>query len=100
MAARFAPGAVVRVRRLHPPGHCRTPFYLRGRQGTVLGLADRQPDPQERAYGRAGLPPIPVYRVRFAQSELWPDYRGGAGDAVVVDVYEPWLDAGGEGRSR
>ena len=96
MSARFAPGAAVRVRALHPPGHCRAPHYLRGRHGTVLALADLQPNPEERAYGRPGLPPLPVYRVRFAQAELWPDYRGGAGDAVVVDVYEPWLEPGTE----
>ena len=92
MMRRFADGARVRVRALFPPGHCRTPFYVRGRVGTVLALADQQPNPEERAYGRAGLPPLPVYRVRFPLAELWPERAGGPADGVVVDLFEPWLE--------
>jgi hypothetical protein len=92
MTGRFAVGSRVRVKALHPPGHCRTPFYTRGRCGTVLGIADRQPNPEELAYGRDGLPALPVYRVRFAQAELWPDHAGTPGDGVVVDLFEPWLE--------
>ncbi len=91
MTDRFAPGARVRVRSLHPPGHCRTPHYARGRRGLVLGVADREPDPEELAYGRDGLPPVPVYRVRFEKAELWPD-AGPGRDAVVIDLFEPWLE--------
>ena len=97
MSARFAAGSRVRVSALFPPGHCRTPFYTRGRCGIVLGIADRQPNPEQLAYGRDGLPALPVYRVRFAQAELWPDYAGHAGDAVVVDLFEPWLEPAGGG---
>jgi nitrile hydratase subunit beta len=94
MNPRFAAGNRVRVKALHPPGHCRTPFYTRGRRGTVLGVADHQPNPEELAYGRYGAPALPVYRVRFEHGELW----GGAGsrDAVVVDLFEPWLEPSGE----
>jgi nitrile hydratase len=35
VAARFAPGARVRVRRADPPGHVRTPWYCRGRAGVI-----------------------------------------------------------------
>jgi nitrile hydratase subunit beta len=98
MSARFTEGAKVRVKALFPPGHCRTPYYARGRSGTVLGIADREPNPEELAYGRR-TPPLPVYRVSFAQGELWPDYRGDAGDRVVIDIFEPWLEPEeGEGR--
>jgi nitrile hydratase subunit beta len=83
---------MVRVRALFPPGHCRTPYYTRGRCGTVLGLADHQPNPEELAYGRKRLPRLPVYRVRFACSELWLDPPGAAADAVIVDLFEPWLE--------
>jgi nitrile hydratase subunit beta len=96
MSPRFAPGSLVRVKALHPPGHCRTPHYARGRRGEILGIADHQPNPEVLAYGRDGLPRLPVYRVRFAQAELWPDYMGGERDAVVIDLYEPWLEPGGE----
>jgi nitrile hydratase len=92
VTARFARGARVRVKALHPPGHCRTPFYTRGRVGTILGLADRQPNPEELAYGRNGLPRLAVYRVRFPLAELWPDQAATPGDAVVVDLFEPWLE--------
>lgn len=92
-ALRFAPGDPVRVRAMFPPGHCRTPHYARGRSGTVLGLADREPNPEELAYGRR-TPPLPVYRVAFAHRDLWPDDPGAAGreDRVVIDIFEPWLE--------
>ncbi len=99
MTDRFAAGARVRVKALHPPGHCRTPHYARGRRGLVLGVVDREPNPEVLAYGRDGLPPLPVYRVRFELAELWPDDTpSGAGrDAVIVDLFEPWLEPLGEG---
>lgn len=93
MNQRFPNGSKVRVKSLFPPGHCRTPFYTRGRRGTVLQVVDHEPNPEERAYGRPGSPHLPVYRVRFAQAELWPDYAGAKDDAVVVDLFEPWLES-------
>jgi nitrile hydratase len=98
VSARFAAGARVRVKALHPPGHCRTPFYTRGHCGTVLGIADHQPDPEELAYGRPGLPRLPVYRVRFALRELWPEDGAPEHDGVVVDILEPWLESAEESR--
>ena len=41
---------------------------------------------------RAPFEPLPLYRVRFAQREVWPDYRGGAGDSIDVEIYEHWLE--------
>jgi nitrile hydratase len=32
-----------------------------------------------------------LYRVRFAQAEVWPDYDGPAVDTIDVDLYEHWL---------
>jgi nitrile hydratase len=32
-----------------------------------------------------------LYRVRFVQSHVWPDYRGGANDTLDIDLYEHWL---------
>ena len=93
MSPQFRSGARVRVKALHPPGHCRTPYYVRGRFGMVLGMADEQPNPEELAYGRSGLPRLPVYRVRFSRAELWPDEAGRQDDSVVVDLFEPWLEA-------
>jgi nitrile hydratase len=33
-----------------------------------------------------------LYRVRFEQQELWPDYNGGARDSTMIDLYEHWLE--------
>jgi nitrile hydratase len=48
------------------------------------------------AYARSGLPAQPLYRVRFAQRELWPDYAGSPGDTVDVELYQHWLEPAGE----
>ena len=92
MSARFQVGDTVRVRVAYPRSHCRTPFYCRGRQGRVERLCGEFRNPQELAYGAEGLPKQPLYRVRFAMAELWPGYRGPGGDAVEIELYEPWLD--------
>ena len=80
------------MRYAHPPGHIRTPSYVRGRRGVVERLCGSYPNPEELAYARSGLPPEPLYRVRFLQTELWPDYRGNAGDTVDVEVFQHWLN--------
>lgn len=98
MNADLAAGTRVRVKAQHPPGHCRTPHYTRGRVGVITGVADREPNPEERAYGRDGLPPLPVYRVRFERAALWPDGNAGR-DAVIVDLFAPWLEVVGEAGS-
>lgn len=89
----FKPGDRVRVRYAHPPGHVRTPSYVRGRTGVVERLCGSYPNPEELAYGRCGLPPQPLYRVRFLQNELWPDYRGNPADTVDVEVFQHWLSS-------
>jgi nitrile hydratase subunit beta len=89
----FSVGQTVRVRAAWPPGHVRTPHYLRGRSGVVESIAGRFANPEELAYGRDGLPVRALYRVRFRQSELWPDYAGQAADTAVVDLYEHWLES-------
>jgi nitrile hydratase subunit beta len=92
LLALFASGDRVRVRRAHPPGHVRTPNYVRGRLGVVERLCGRYPNPEELAYARSGLPAEPLYRVRFRQTELWPDYRGDFADTVDVEIFQHWLD--------
>jgi hypothetical protein len=93
MSDGFAIGQRVRVRAIYPPGHVRTPHYLRGRHGTIESIAGHYANPEELAYGRDGLPARALYRVRFRQSELWHDYVGLAADTAVVDLYEHWLEA-------
>jgi hypothetical protein len=91
MARDFAPGDRVRVREDFPPGHIRTPVYVRGKVGVVTRALGAFPNPEVLALGRDGLPEKPLYEVRFRQKDLWPDYAGPASDTLDIDIYEHWL---------
>ena len=90
---RFRDGQRVRVRMAHPPGHVRTPFYVRGHTGVVERFCGIYGNPEELAYGRSGQPAQPLYRVRFTQRDLWADYAGPATDTVDVEIYQHWLES-------
>jgi nitrile hydratase len=92
MTDRLQPGTAVRVRAAFPPGHVRTPFFLRGKNGRIESLAGDFPNPEELAYGRPGLPRRALYRVVFRQSDLWPGYPGKTADTLVADIFEHWLE--------
>lgn len=92
MSPRFAIGQRVRVRAAFPPGHVRTPFFVRGKTGAVTEVLGLYRNPEELAYGRSGEPALPLYRVIFDTAELWNDYKGAAADTTVVDIYENWLE--------
>jgi len=96
LAARFKPGDRVRVMKAYPLGHIRTPYYIRGCSGVIERVCGAFPNPEELAQMRSGLPAQPLYRVRFAQAEVWPDYRGGRGDTVDVEIFQHWLDKAAE----
>ena len=84
------PGARVRVRAMAPPGHVRTPHYLRGRTGVVERRLGPFPNPEELAYGRRS-DPLPLYRVRFAMGDLWAEAEA-PGDVVEAEIYAHWLE--------
>ena len=88
----FSLGERVRVRKAAPPGHIRTPFYIRGCVGEIERLCGAFPNPEELAQMRDGLPAQPLYRVRFAQKDVWPDYRGSAADVVEIEIFQHWLE--------
>lgn len=92
MSAMFAVGERVRVRRADPPGHIRTPWYVRGKTGVVERVCGAFGNPEDLAYGGTGLPERPLYRIRFSQRELWTDYTGPPRDTVDVEIYEHWLE--------
>lgn len=87
---RFAPGETVRVSDQPPEVHCRTPYYLRGRPGTVTEVAGVYRNPSQLAFHKPGLPTVPLYRVRFRCADLWGDAPQGP-DTVMADLYEHWL---------
>ncbi len=89
----YNPGQAVRVRRGNPPGHVRTPYYIRGKTGTVERICGEFRNPEELAYGRSGEPRRVLYRVRFAQSHVWPGYAGPADDTIDIEIYEHWLES-------
>jgi nitrile hydratase len=95
--SRYSVGERVRVHDWDPPDeprkpHLRTPFYIRGKTGEVERICGAFRNPETLAYGEDGMPAQPLYRVRFAQSHVWPDYSGPAHDVVEVEIYEHWLE--------
>lgn len=76
----------------YPPGHVRTPYYIRGCVGKIERICGTFPNPEELAQMRSGQPAQPLYRVRFLQKDVWPDYRGNASDVLEVEIYQHWLD--------
>jgi len=88
----FRPGDSVRVLAEFPPGHVRTPFYIRGRIGWIERVHGEFLNPESLAYGRDGLPKQPLYQVGFHQPEVWEDYKTSPQDKVYVDIFEHWLE--------
>lgn len=92
VAARFRLGDRVKVRCADVPGHTRTPWYIRGHTGLIERLCGAYANPEELAYARTGLPAQPLYRVRFTQSQVWPDYTGSTADTIDLEIYQHWLE--------
>ncbi len=90
MKARFAPGDPVKVRSAEPPGHCRTPYYLRGKRGVIERLIGVYPNPEELAYHRLGLPHQPLYQVMFEFEEVWS--RAEHNVTLSAAIYQHWLE--------
>ncbi|MCP1676992.1 nitrile hydratase [Natronocella acetinitrilica] len=84
-------GARVTVRTGPPEAHCRTPAYLRGKQGEVMEVLGSYRNPSLLAFNKPGLPRLRLYRVRFPRQTLWPQTPGNSADSVVADLYEHWL---------
>jgi nitrile hydratase subunit beta len=88
---RYKVGERVRVLKAYPVGHLRTPFYIRGCAGRVERICGAFANPEELSQMRDGRPAQPLYRVRFRQKDVWPDYRGPEADVLEVELYEHWL---------
>lgn len=83
----FKPGDLVKVDTRDHAGHCRTPIYLRGRQGRVREVLGIYENPEELAYYRPA-PELPLYDVVFDWREVWGE---DGKDEIVADIYEHWL---------
>ncbi|HEX9684664.1 MAG TPA: SH3-like domain-containing protein [Burkholderiales bacterium] len=88
---RFDVGDQVMIKRAYPPGHRRTPYYIRGKEGVIERICGAFPNPEELAYGFDGEPAKVLYRVRFQQKHVWPDYAGPARDVIEMEIFEHWL---------
>jgi nitrile hydratase subunit beta len=87
---RFAVGAAVIVRNLHPLGHTRCPRYVRGKRGAVARVDERSPLPDVAAHSDQPCEQY-SYNVRFDGRELW-GANGGAAEAVHIDLWESYLE--------
>ena len=90
--AKFQAGDQVRIRVGVPPTHFRTPEYVQGKHGQIETSWGPFPNPEGLAYGGDGLPAQPLYLVKFAQTDLWKEYKGAAQDTLLLDIYENWLE--------
>jgi nitrile hydratase len=73
-------------------GHCRTPWYLRGKPGVIAAIHGTFRDPERLAYHQPGLPAQVLYKVRFKQRDVWPDYDGPITDQIEADIFDHWLE--------
>jgi len=87
---RFAVGAAVITRNLHPVGHTRLPRYTRGKRCMIVAVRGRMIFPDTHFDGREGAWQW-AYTVRFAARELWGDSAEPNG-SVHLDVWEEYLD--------
>ena len=88
----FRPGASVIVSNREVDGHKRTPTYIHGKSGVIERFCGSFRNPESLAYGGDGLPRQPLYRVRFLQSHVWPEYQGSFTDTVDIEIYQHWLE--------
>lgn len=89
--SRFAVGDAVTVRGIHPSGHTRVPRYVQGKRGVVVRIAPPFPFPDTAAHGLPGREEH-TYHVRFEARALWAD-AAGSNEAVIVDLWESYLEA-------
>mgnify|MGYP001157183200 FL=1 len=88
---RFEIGDKVQIIESHPPGHRRTPRYIRGKTGVIERVCGAFPNPEELAYGFDGSPERVLYRVKFKQIDVWPNYVGSNQDLIEMEIFEHWL---------
>lgn len=82
----------MRVRPDMPPGHVRTPAYLRGKRGWVERRLGPFPNPEELAY-RHQARSLPLVRLRFTMAEVWGNDADKPDDTIDAEIYSHWLES-------
>lgn len=98
MRPRFEVGDRVTVVDIGKRGHVRTPSYIMGKTGRVIQFCGVFLNPEDLAVGNTGGPVVPLYRVIFEQSGIWPGYGGAPGDTLAIELYDHWLAPAADGR--
>ena len=81
----------VRVKDWFPPGHVRTPFFLRGKTGVIERELGAFENPEQRAY-RQKADMRKLVRVRFTMAEVWGADAETPTDTLDAEIYEHWLE--------
>ena len=81
----------VRVKSWAPPGHVRTPWYLRGKTGQIERKLGPFGNPEALAYGQQAEK-RDLYRVRFRMEEIWGGEAERPDDVVEAEIYAHWLE--------
>lgn len=84
-------GEAVRVRAMFPPGHVRTPHYLRGKVGVIERRLGPFGNPERLAYGHLDERQDLV-RVRFSMGEVWGDAAENPADTLDAEIFTHWLE--------
>lgn len=81
----------VKVRTAMPPGHVRTPSYLRGKTGVIARTLGAFPNPEALAYRQPPAPQV-LHRVRFTMAEVWGTAAETPNDTIEAEIYAHWLE--------
>jgi len=81
----------VRVKSMMPPGHVRTPAYLRGKVGVIERELGPYANPEKLAYDLEAEKRV-LYRVRFTMEEVWGSRSETPTDTVDAEIYAHWLE--------
>jgi len=88
----FRVGQPVRLATYTPPGHVRTPSYLRGQIGIIERDLGETGDPEALAYGQKPVPRRRLYRVRFQMGSVWGDAAEQPDDRLDAEIFDNWLE--------
>jgi hypothetical protein len=88
----FQVGQRIRISSRYPWGHYRTPMYTRAKVGRIERVLPEFLNPEQEGYGRNAGTHVRLYRVSFAQKDLWPGYTGPASDELQLEMYEHWIE--------